>query len=177
MRIIARFLLLLVQGEEDKTILASSKRVHDMLYRSLQVKPPPSWQRQVDRSSSSSIAMIDGDFPVLPGSRGGGYSKQAKLGPTDTASLVEILAVTGPAGPNEVHPVFLLFFSVCFLSVDLAPLTYRGGGWCVRVSKLLNISVLSHVFNRRCALGIGICASLSFESLKGAFFLLLIVTS
>lgn len=72
---------------DDKTPLASPKRVHDILYVTLGVKPPPSW-----RSGGGG------------GDRGprGGASKRAALGPTDTASLHELLAASGDASLQEV---------------------------------------------------------------------------
>lgn len=85
-----------VEDDEDKTILASSKRLHDMLYLSLQFKPPPSWKKHLS-SSSTTVAGSSSGFPTARG----GNSKQAKLGPTDTASLEEMLSLSSPSGPKE----------------------------------------------------------------------------
>lgn len=66
------------QETDEKTALASPKRVHDMLYATLGVKPPPSWMSG-------------------RGGGGRGASKRASLGPTDTNSLQELLKVSAIA--------------------------------------------------------------------------------
>lgn len=73
-------------ARQDTNILASRVRLHDTVYTSLKVAPPPSWKQQLGRNSAG------GDTTC------GRYSKRAQLGPTDTASLQEILAVAGPSG-------------------------------------------------------------------------------
>lgn len=85
-----------VEVEEDKTVLASSKRVHDMLYVSLKFKPPPSWKKHLGSSSTA----LGGNSSGFPAARRGN-SKQAKLGPTDTASLEELLSLSGSSGPKD----------------------------------------------------------------------------
>lgn len=72
------------KATDDKTALASPKRIHDMLYSTLGVTPPPSW------NSSG-------------GGGGGGASKRASLGPTDTTSLQELLKGSGNAALKEVR--------------------------------------------------------------------------
>lgn len=76
------------QVPDDKSILASPKRVHDMLYITLGVSPPPSWKSG------------GGDSRRVPPS--GGATKRANLGPTDTNSLQELLIGSGDAGLDEV---------------------------------------------------------------------------
>lgn len=76
-----------VEGAAQETnVLASRVRLHDTVYTSLKVEPPPSWKQQLARNSAGGGATC------------GRYSKRARLGPTDTASLQEILAVAGPSG-------------------------------------------------------------------------------
>ncbi|CAM9111170.1 unnamed protein product [Pylaiella littoralis] len=67
---------------DEKTALASPKRVHDMLYATLGVKPPPSWMSG-------------------RGGGGRGASKRASLGPTDTNSLQELLRVSAIAAASS----------------------------------------------------------------------------
>ena len=70
------------QETDEKTALASPKRVHDMLYATLGVKPPPSWKSGRSGGGGGGAA----------GARGA--SKRASLGPTDTNSLQELLRVS-----------------------------------------------------------------------------------
>ena len=72
------------QVADDKTVLASPTRIHDMLYNTLGIAPPPSW------NSSG-------------GGGGRGASKRASLGPTDTTSLQELLKGSGAAALSEVR--------------------------------------------------------------------------
>lgn len=74
-----------VKEIDEKTALASPKRVHDMLYATLGIKPPPSWKSGRGGGGGGGGA----------GARGA--SKRASLGPTDTNSLQELLRVSAAA--------------------------------------------------------------------------------
>lgn len=91
--------------EKKSTVLASSKRVHDMIYLTLGVSPPTSWKKRIGPAAPASGIEEGsyGDSSSGSGSRRGA-SKRADLGPTDTASLQEILASSGTTGPPEVRP-------------------------------------------------------------------------
>lgn len=104
-------------GDTTKTnILASSRRVHDMLYRTLGVPPPPSWKKRLGSASTSGVLGGRPD-PSESGSRRRA-SKRAELGPTDTNSLQEMLACSGPHGPHEVCGAIRRTMNCCFSVVN-----------------------------------------------------------
>lgn len=87
-------------GTNKRNVLASSKRIHNMLFLTLGATPPPSWKRRLGSAAATALG-DDRPDPKRPGSRRGA-SKQAELGPTDTASLQEMLACSGSGQRLEV---------------------------------------------------------------------------